>query len=213
MVTACPYCGTPGDWQGEGTECGACGGVFDVQDVRAPGLRGAARAVRRAACEADAELRARVRAVVTARWPVADGTLAAVPAGMVWAFEADGIPVRRLARGEVEAARRRVVPAAVPEDPEVVRRALVAALTAREELAWTCTSSIVIVRRGGRLLCTVGREATHAVVDFDLALVRDRAVEAAPFVQPVPASEGRPGWRRAVLRGMADANVLLEALV
>lgn len=109
-------------------------------------------------------------------------------------------------------------PAAAPpgDAVEALRRRLVERLTARSDTAWTVTSARFIVRRGGRVLCKVGRDAAHVLVEVPVP--RDpsvrAALEAAEFVRPAPAGEGDPErWRQACLTDDAQMERLLDWLL
>jgi len=84
-------------------------------------------------------------------------------------------------------------------DPiEALRRSLVERLTSRPDTAWTVTPGRLVVRCGGRLLCKVGRDAEHVLVEFPLPAGEPGVIDAAPFVGPAAPGEADPvRWRQA----------------
>jgi len=100
---------------------------------------------------------------------------------------------------------------------EALRRELVGRLTARDDTAWTVTAARFIVRRQGRVLCKVGRDDTHVLVEFPLPRAETDvlvALAAAPFVHPAPPGEADPlRWRQARLGDLAELDALLGWLL
>jgi uncharacterized protein (DUF1330 family) len=112
----------------------------------------------------------------------------------------------------------KVDPTAEPNPPiEALRRDLVARLTSRDDTAWTVTGARFIVRRGGRVLCKVGRDEAHVLVEFPLPRAADdvlTAIAAAPFVHPAPPGAAEPiRWRQARLSGPDQLDALLRWLL
>lgn len=104
-----------------------------------------------------------------------------------------------------------------PDAVERLRRNLVELLTARDDTAWTVTTARFIVRRGGHVLCKVGRDATHVLVEFPLPRGGAdllAAIDDAAFVRPAPPGEGEPArWRQARLADEAQMETLLGWLL
>lgn len=101
---------------------------------------------------------------------------------------------------------------------ETLRRRLVEHLTSRTDTAWTVTSQRFLVRRGGRLIGKIGRDASHVLVEFPLP--RDdrtaarAAIEQSGFVGPAPPGEANPDrWRQARVTDDAQLETVLGWLL
>ena len=92
-----------------------------------------------------------------------------------------------------------------------LRQELIAALTSRGDVSWSCSSRHITIRRAGQVLCKVGTASAHVPVEFPLPSGREEAVDATDFVGPASAEEADAAdqWREARLSESAQIPVLL----
>jgi len=81
-----------------------------------------------------------------------------------------------------------------------------AALTARRDLAWTCTTATVHFRRGGKRVCSVTPAATSVTVTFRWPTATD--LPERQWLAPA-TDEREKGW---VVATVADDAALAEVL-